>query len=333
MMNRQSVARALQRSCSLAARLTRAQAAAVVMSRRGTTTVIAAFGMPTSVLDAEWKMDLPETDEGPIVMLKGMNWENILRRHPFLRAVPFARSAFLIPVCERRGQSTRILIIDPAVRLGSQLGANLLEVAHLVEDMLEIKESVSGQIGFAEGAAGGEDYATIRFLLETLVNRPRLRTRKDISYVTLRSWRTDIKKWQLAAFKAIKSETADQFADHIALEISDAVRRLMGGVSIDLVVPVPCGHSKSDECLSVLIARKLARKTQAQYVSAFENRPRVGSSHPRKNISLPPLRLLKPVSGSVLLVDDVATSGTHIQSAAAHLKETAKQVVAVAWLG
>ncbi len=59
-----------------------------------------------------------------------------------------------------------------------------------------------------------------------------------------------------------------------------------------------------------------------------------GSSHPKTNAKRAPMRLAAPVEGPVLLVDDVATSGRHIEEASLLLRaQTAGAVLAVAWIG
>ena len=45
------------------------------------------------------------------------------------------------------------------------------------------------------------------------------------------------------------------------------------------------------------------------------------------------MRLLEPVNGPVMVVDDVATSGAHIEDAVWLLRASAKAVFAVTWIG
>jgi orotate phosphoribosyltransferase len=45
------------------------------------------------------------------------------------------------------------------------------------------------------------------------------------------------------------------------------------------------------------------------------------------------MRIIGEVQGPVLLVDDVATSGQHIEEAAHLLREAGANVLAVAWIG
>ena len=58
-----------------------------------------------------------------------------------------------------------------------------------------------------------------------------------------------------------------------------------------------------------------------------------GVSHPKEFQNLPPLRWRVRPTGPVLLIDDVATSGWHIEEALNLLRQQAAPVTAMAWLG
>jgi predicted amidophosphoribosyltransferase len=175
--------------------------------------------------------------------------------------------------------------------------------------------------------------ATTEFLLETLVRRRALRTRKEISYVTLRSWRQSIREHQITAMRAVKRDDPRALAAEIAAEMHDDIRSLFGVASFKAVVPMPCGHSKPENCLSEAIAKALARDIGLPVAYALSLSPDKGSSHPARNISRSAMTLLTPVSGPVLLIDDVTTSGRHIEEASLLLRQNGASVLAIAWIG
>jgi predicted amidophosphoribosyltransferase len=175
--------------------------------------------------------------------------------------------------------------------------------------------------------------ATAAFLLETLVRRRALRSRKDVSYVTLRSWRQPIRAHQIAGLKAVKRHAPASLAAEAAAEIADDVRSLFGSQGFRAVVPMPCSHSAQGRCLSIAIGQALARDLDLPLVHALAIAPRKGSSHPKENAARAPMALAAPVEGPVLLIDDVATSGQHIEEATRLLRANGASVLALAWIG
>jgi predicted amidophosphoribosyltransferase len=184
-----------------------------------------------------------------------------------------------------------------------------------------------------EGLGRHGAQATVEFLTETLVQRRALRSRGDVSYVTLRSWRQTIREHQIRALKAIKQNAPDTIADVIAADIRDDVKSLFGVGSFKAVVPVPCGHSPEGYCLSVAIAQALGRELNLPVAHALLCAPDKGSSHPKRNAVRPAMSRILPVEGPILLIDDVATSGRHIEEATKLLRAGGASVLAMAWIG
>jgi hypothetical protein len=171
-----------------------------------------------------------------------------------------------------------------------------------------------------------------RFLLETLLVSQRLNRRGKTNYIGLRKWRTAIKQYQIEALKAVKASIPDGFVAAVADELAESVRSVYGDVNKCVVVPVPCGSSGTD-CLSCRLAAGLARRLNVPMVQAFEQLDvPVGSSHPRRNIKRARMKLLRNIDNPVILVDDVATSGSHIDEAAGLLRQNSPQVWPVVWI-
>ncbi len=174
----------------------------------------------------------------------------------------------------------------------------------------------------------------VDLLFDTLVERRSIRARNGINYMSLRSWRQNLRDFQMKALKELKkSPGSSSLPRLIGAEIAAEINSLLGQGAFSLVVPVPCGHSKSEACLSVEIARSVGHSLNLPVVQAFARHALSGSSHPKKNLSRPPLELIRQVGGSILLVDDVATSGTHLAEAANLLRPHAKSVLPLAWIG
>lgn len=84
---------------------------------------------------------------------------------------------------------------------------------------------------------------TLAFLQDSLVQRRSIRARRGVYYLTLRSWRSAIRDWQIKALRALKTDIPVGMAEAIAEEISAEVGALAGITAFRAIVPVPCTHS------------------------------------------------------------------------------------------
>jgi hypothetical protein len=211
----------------------------------------------------------------------------------------------------------------------------------------EIADLSSRQVTFSptlnvvkESDAGGPTYTpheeapgvVERFLMETLISQPRVLSRGNVSYHALKRWRKSVKNEQITALKSIKKVPNEAFENAIAEEMSSWCRRAFGATAFSNVVAVPCGHSGQD-CLSMRMGRKIAQFLGLQFADAFEPLQVTGSSHPKTNVKRPKMKLKHVPVGPVLLIDDVATSGSHIEEAASALRDHEVAVIALAWIG
>ncbi len=207
-----------------------------------------------------------------------------------------------------------------------------------VDDITQISLQEQALRGaFAETSPGmsGTLDPTARFLDETLIVRQSVRARKAVSYITLRAWRKPIKNFQIDALKALKSMPPDIFVARAAEEIVAGVTRLIGTTPLTCVVPIPCGASGVPDCLSVRLARAVADQMGKPCIEAFEPNFRRGVSHPKENMKRPPLKLKPGITlpGPCLLLDDVATSGAHLEEGVGLLRTLNEGVFAMAWIG
>ena len=171
------------------------------------------------------------------------------------------------------------------------------------------------------------------FLLKTLVPRRSLRSRKTAHYVALRSWKQSVKDTQIAALRSLKAQLQPTAVALIAEEIATAARELYGGMIFTCVVPVPCGSSGHPRCLSVLLAEHVAMLLGVPFRQVLTGAMSRGASHPRKNSALPQFQVHGEISGQVLVIDDVASTGTHIELAVRALRAKGASPLAIAWIG
>ena len=170
------------------------------------------------------------------------------------------------------------------------------------------------------------------FLLNTLVRQRRLLVRGPVSYHALARWRTPIKDSQIAALKAIKRDPTQDFVDRVVDELATAAISLFGRSTLQAVAHVPCGNS-GPGCLASRLARGVAKRLDIEAIVAFDDLPPSGGSHPKSNTRRGAMKLRTDTKKRVLLIDDVATSGHHIEEAATLLQKTAPAVLPLVWIG
>ncbi len=168
------------------------------------------------------------------------------------------------------------------------------------------------------------------FLRSTLTFRTRMLRRGAVSYYAVARWRASVRELQISALKAIKRDPGDYFIGWMADDLVGAARTLFGD-KFDAVVAVPCGNS-GEHCLIDRVAARVAEGLGVPKVDAFATLPPSGGSHPKSNTRRTAMRLLDAPSGSVLLLDDVATSGAHIEEAATLLRKQASFVLPLVWV-
>jgi hypothetical protein len=170
------------------------------------------------------------------------------------------------------------------------------------------------------------------FLLETLIGKRRLITRQDVSYHALFRWRAPLKDYQLSALKQIKQHRPPAFIDRVAEQFAAASLALFGKSALRTVANVACGHG-GPNCFAHGLAAAVADKVGLPFVEVFAPLNVAGSSHPRKNARRPAMQLIQVPEGPVLLIDDVASSGSHIAEATKALRDAGCSTFPMAWIG
>ena len=181
--------------------------------------------------------------------------------------------------------------------------------------------------------ARGYEEPSMRFLLDTLVHRRTLRDRNGVSYLTFQTWRHSIRNYQIAALKALKQNVPQELSHAVAQRVAGDINRLVGLTAFKFIVPMPCSNSSQGSCLSLEIARSLGLLTGLPVLPCLSLPPGGGASHPKKNARRPRMTLVQQINAPALLVDDVATSGSHMEEATKLLRPGCGAVLAEAWIG
>lgn len=216
-------------------------------------------------------------------------------------------------------------LIDMSKRVFFEKEASQVEFSNFLQ------ESVDGG-KLEEGPTTYSTEPVSKFLLDTLIVKNRILARNGVSYMAVRQWRKTIKAYQIKALQALKSEETSKCADIIAGEIAVQVEKMYGKL-FTAVVPIPSGSSGRQRGFAVLIAEGVARRLNLPCHDILLQGPVAqGASHPKKSVLLKPYKLKEELSGNILIIDDVSSSGKHIELATLALKQFANYCTAVAWI-
>lgn len=168
-----------------------------------------------------------------------------------------------------------------------------------------------------------------------LVLRPSIRSRNGVAYLTIRAWGSSTKCADFGVIKNVKRSVVidADLVSAAAGEIANHVRALVGRAAGWTVSTVAVGHSRRDDAFAVQIARATASALGLEFAQVFENRFVPGVSHPKECRNLPKLQVRIRPTMPVLLVDDIVTSGFHMEEALTALRALGVAAFGVAWIG
>lgn len=171
------------------------------------------------------------------------------------------------------------------------------------------------------------------FLDRTLIQKKSALERNGVGYVAVRAWRKDAKELQIAAMRSVKAAPTWAIAEKIALELTAFVDTFHGPNFFEVVVPIPAGSSGMKNSLTVLIASTVADRLRLPFRDCLVPQGVPGVSHPKKSQGIRPYSVDAPTLGRVLLMDDVATSGVHVEMAVRGLRAHGASASAMVWIG
>jgi hypothetical protein len=197
--------------------------------------------------------------------------------------------------------------------------------------------TLSGYVEFGEAAfrAGASEPERPRHqtgLLGSLVYRPMVFRRNDVGWVAACAWRAGAKADDIAALKREKRDLDRRLIDGAGELVAGLVRQLRGDRAAEAITSVPCGHSRRPDCLGKQIAQALAQALGLPFRQVFADRPCSGVSHPKEFAKLPPPVQIGEPCASMILVDDLATSGWHVEESLSALRGLGASVSAFLWI-
>jgi hypothetical protein len=170
-------------------------------------------------------------------------------------------------------------------------------------------------------------------IFSSLIKRTRIRSRGNCSFVTLRCWNPKYKAKQIEQVKSMKSISSSGIIKCVAKELADHLSGTFGTIRELVVTSVPGGHSCSELSFSAKIAIEVARRLRTNHVKVWEDRPRAGSPFPRPAHERPALKWIAHPRQPVILIDDVVTSGSHMEECLHALRSNGIPTFGIAWIG
>ena len=177
------------------------------------------------------------------------------------------------------------------------------------------------EFGAATFRAGTSDSQRPRHeagLLGSLVYRPMVFRRNDIGCIAACAWRSAAKADDLVALKRAKREIDQRLIRQAGELLAALISQLHGERAADAITCIPCGHSRRPDCFGKRLAQCVAEVLGLPFLQVFADRFCSGVSHPKEFVKLPPLQQIADPLPSMIVVDDLAVSGWHVEVLAAH---------------
>ena len=345
----------MDKVCELVGRLAKAPQVFVYKRnpKSGVLSVLGRYGFHHTDLTPDWHIKTIDTASSNAIAFEDTSVEPSLENHPLLQRVPRARSLLILRIPTAGSASNLIMVIINAdfsafkdhgkitalMLLAQVLGTSMSpRSAPAAETQKAVGFAETGDVKIAGSRQGSStnvsDQSAAAFLLRTLPIRPRLLRRNNVSYIGVRTWRAALKEYQIDALRALKEQQdTDGFARIVAKEIAEEMISQLGKGFICQVVPVPGGSSARPDAFSVRIANWVAKDLGCRMVDALVgNTVAAGSSHPRKSANLHPYEVTEQLQGATLIVDDVISSGKHMELAIKALRSKGIMCFAIGWI-
>jgi len=116
-------------------------------------------------------------------------------------------------------------------------------------------------------------------------------------------------------------------------DVTGVITRLLGAAQAASITSVPCGHSGVPNCLGRRLAEGVAAALGVTYVQIGAEPFVKGVSHPKEFGTLPQLEWIARPDPAMIVINDVATSGWHLEEALTALRGAGVEATGIAWIG
>jgi len=188
------------------------------------------------------------------------------------------------------------------------------------------------QATFRGGAKEAERSHQAANLLGSVVYRPAIYRRNDVAWLAACAWRTAAKAEDLTALKLAKRDCDSRLIGAAADLLVTLILQLHGNHPADGITSIPCGHSRRPDCFGRQLAQAVADRLGLPFRQVFADRFCTGVSHPKEFAKLPPLEQIADPFPSMIVIDDLATSGWHVEESLTALRRLGVSASAAVWI-
>jgi hypothetical protein len=168
---------------------------------------------------------------------------------------------------------------------------------------------------------------------QLLRHRPTLNWKRTLSFLSIRKWPSKNREAIIAAFKDCKTRDDQPVARFAALEMARIVRPWLASSASFTVTAPPAGVRRQTSHFASVIGEEMARLLCLDFAETFLPRTHRGSSFPKKDDKRGKMKLLRPLTGCWILVDDVSTSASTLEAAThALIAGGAQFVLPIVWI-
>lgn len=177
---------------------------------------------------------------------------------------------------------------------------------------------------FGAGLPGAEDLqpGTDPGVPEIGKLNPKWNKKRTVRFLSIRSWRAQIRDKEIALMKEIKASCQADYVRAVAGEFQEAILGMVKSVDKAFITSAPRGHSKGEKHFIDEVGRELAGLLGCEYVKVFDDRDLKGSTHPRNWSDRGEIKInAEPDYPVCIFIDDISTSGTTVEVCVDALKQ------------
>ena len=208
-------------------------------------------------------------------------------------------------------------LLPLAVPIDSLNGDAIIDEAVVIATLMLnniVRDSLGGGVTPLEPLPINEEWGRL------FKSYPKWNNVKEIRFLSLFTYRADHHDAGVAWWKRTKASPDAAFLGLLATQCSQSLQRTFGNLQSFTVTAPPRGHSKGGTHFASELAKAVAGNLKGPYEALFVDRALSGVHGPWDYANRKDMKLHREVADPVLLIDDIATTGTTLQGCMTALK-------------